>query len=1153
MFVVALVLAWGASPAIVVHSMRIERTETTSPTMVVRDRDIESLPTVRGLVQQLPHEFTLRGRSEVVADGWDRAMEMLRDDPAAKRGLVHAMSRASWSTMQPANYVVPALQLGRGQTVDRVFGLRRFDLSVQNGGSPVTVGHYWMPDPEPLGEIVMTSGIRLPGGYESTWTYRGGGWRHDTPQGRVETVFAPSQLDVERHGVDLNSVQFVLTNRTDDPVAGTVLAGQVLVPENDGVQRMVTTDDATYTVPPGGTATLDVPAACLDIAKKQPSSQDRFLAPVGALDGGTLDLGVANLANLTATSPVKGPWDQARIWVRTGGASMEQVNDRLGLGVSPLMYQTAVADVAMHGGLAPIGTNLDAILASLADPRSVMMGMADRPGRTSLLAANLGSTAGSEQIRTGAAEMVRLLKGLTPSAAQLDSLAQTCATLVWSGDPELMQSGVDMASTLEGGAKGFVARPEVRRALEFAGASPLDDVRARAQTLVPDSTPAPTLFALSHTLRLAESMVRDAFAATYPAAPPPGDSDSPSGFTIAFKDTPLTVDPSEGLSLALNATGGQPLATSFGAQSSPCEPARAISPNPSGAWRPDVAAPAVVNLTASVVSTDGQIARTSIPVYVGTTATLRSDLSDALRRAREARAREARARAEAERKRAAYQEALRKLWEHVGDLQKLQAADREGLDDLERIFRNPIQDLVKRNDELRAGAPPAPGNVDRAAADAQKAADDCMKELDDLRKQKADAEKRRDQLHDTIQGILDAVGAIYQGVGFTGGSGFHANGRGWFGWVGEGAGLPPAQNRQVSDLQRQLRANNRQMTATQQQIADLDAKIKAKEAECAKLAKRNEEAQQAKANQDEIKANDAQIGKAWDDLSGRLKEVADDLDGVEGAEGLARDAERLAETMPTTPAEWDRFWERLRALVQAKRELERRLEKQIEDDRKKARDLRDGASDAEGDAEDAASDAAGATAEAGAIQDEIDRKKKEAEAAGTQPPSPTAPAENPCMKKFAQWLAKYQDKMSKSQLDKLKEMMLGAAEAAQVPGVAVGEAIAGGAKALASGAGNAAVGLNAVASGFLSLGAGLFYAYAQHEIAKALGPLGSKIRLARIAGLLLGSREKCGEVGAGGVTGRGSESFFYFRVGDQLIVFRGGEGGVEFVGVGPAG
>lgn len=1154
MLAVALVLASVASPVGPAHTLRLVSTESTQVTYIVRDRGPQS---VSELIAPL-HEFSLRGRYEVDPEGWDQAMRMLSDDPAAKRGMAHAMSRATWSTMQPTPYTVPGLQVGQGQIVDRAFGLRRFDLTIQNGAEPVTVGRYWMPEPQPLGEaLVMTSGIRLPGGFESTWSYRDGGWRRDTPSGPVETTGAPSQLEVERSGIDLNRVQYVIRNRTDEPVSGSVLPGEVLVPEDGATQRMMTTDRVAFTVPPGGTATVEVPVVCLDIGKKQPSPADRFLPPFRAPSSATSFAqrqAIANLANLTAFSPVLGPWDQARTWIQASGASMEEVNARLGTGVFPLMYQRAVAEVAMHGGWGPDGAVNESILKSLAAPRSMLMGMAEQPDRTSLLAANLGSSGGTALIRQGAQGMLQQLRGLTPSEPQLVSLAETCSTLLWSGDTPLMKQGIEMARTLDAGAKGFAARPNVRRALEFAGCSPVTEIRSLASALAPQSGSEPTLFALSHCLRQAEELVRDTFAASCPAPPPTAGAEDPRGFGVSFTELPMVVSPNEAVALGLAATGGQTLATSFGFQTSPVDPVRAIATEGAAlqtGWVPPTAGPAVVNFVASVVSTDGQIARTSIPVYVGTVATLRSDLADALRRAREARAREARARAEAARMRAAYEEAVRTLREHLSDLQTLQCADRDLLDDLEGIYRVPISDLVKRNEALGGGAPPVAGNVDKAAEEAQKAADDCMKELEELRNQKADAEQKRDELHDEIQDILDDVRSIYEGAGFTGGDGFHAGGTGWFGWVGEGKGLPPAQERQVSELQRQLRAKNRATRDANQQIEDLEAKIRAKEEECAELAKRNAEAQQAKANKDEIAANDAQIGKAWDDLSGRLQELADKLREVEGGAGLAGEAEGLAGAVPRTAAEWDRFWERLNALIERKLQLEEQLARKVVDDKKKASDLRNGASQAEGAASDAAGEATGATNEAGAIQDEIDRQKAAAAAAGTPPPSPTAPAEDPCMKKFAAWLAKYQDKMSQSQLDKLKEMMKSAAETAQVPGVALGDAIAGGAKALASGAGNAAVGLNALASGFLSLGAGLFYAYAQSEIARALGPLGSKIRLARIAALLLGSREKCGEVGEGGVTGTGTESFFYFRVGDKLIVFRGGEGGVEFVGAGP--
>lgn len=1131
-------------------SMRLERTESTRVTFTVRDRGSSAASAIdRQTIESLPqmgrslHDFVLRGVSEVQPQGWSEASQMLGDNTTAKIGLAHAMNLAARAANDPVRYSVPGRPLPPGTFQERDYGLRAFDLNVEGLGGPIVVARYWFPERQPLAETpVYGSGYRLPDGSMRNWSYRGGGWRLETPDGTFETESTPPALSVDRTGIDLNDVSFRIRNNTDDPVSGTVLPGQVLVPSDPQTQRMVTTRGADFTVPGSGEVQLQIPVACLDMGKKQPNAETVFRAVPNN------DAVLANLVNLTQDAAIIGPWNQAAFWIHTDAASLEQINEHLGRGISPLQYQQAAAQVAMHGGLDPLDGRFSQVWQSLGEPRSILTGMQDAAGQTSVFAASLGSMEGAAALKQGAQQLFSQFGGVTFTPAQRASLAKTVESLNQSGDVDLQTISLRII-------REFLRDnlpSEAQATLEFARCSPDDSIRKLAWGTV-EPPPPSSLFGWVTCLNMAEEIVDRAVRATRAPEEP-----AEPAFSASFQKVPESVAPGDSVTLSIATQEGSPLAVSYGVRTGPGEAVRNIA-NGKGAfehsWTADVQAPAVVQLTAEVVSTEGQIARTTVPVHVRPTiaANVRSEIADALRRAREAKAREDRARAEAERKRQEYERIVSSVREHWAELQALQAADRDLLDGLEAKYRQPIEDLIKRNQALTGGSPVVAGNVDKAAEDAKKAADDCDKELAELRQQKADAEKQRDDLRNKLNQLLNQINAIYQAAGFTGGSGFHSDGTAWFGWVNEGAGLPRPQEQQVTNLQQQMRAANRQMRAANKRIADLDAKIKAKEEECAKLKKRNEEAQQAKANKDEAAANDAQIGKAWDDIAGKLEGVGDLLDGVEGGSGLSGDANRLRGSMPTDQAGWDRFWEQLRGLVERKKRLEAELERKIRDEQQRGRAARDARDQAQDDADDAARDGSTATAEAGALQQEAERQKQEAAAAGTQPPQPTAPVENPCMKKFAQWLAKYQDKMSQSQLDKLKEMMKGAAESAQVPGVAVGDAIAGGAKALASGAGNAAVGLNALASGFLSLGAGLFYAYAQSEIARALGPLGSKIRLARIAGLLLGSREKCGEVGEGGVTGRGSESFFYFRVGNQLIVFRGGESGVEFVGVGPAG
>lgn len=1148
MLAIALVLVSLGTPA---RSGGIQLRETPASVTTFTTRDLGALPNARrdladiaSLIPKLNHEFTLRGMSEVDPSGVQKAFVSLRGDPAATAGLVHAISLAEVNAASPVRFHVPARGMPAGTYQDTDYGLRGFDLSVPAIGGPIVVGRYWFPDSTALTvHPPVRIGMPLPAGSDRPWQYRDGSWRIDTPLGVVPMFTTPSQISVERRGIDLNNVRYRIRNNTDEPFSGSISPGQVLVPDNSEDQRMVTISRERFALPPNGLLDLDVRAACLEIGKHEPRPKTLYDTVPNR------DPVLSNLLNITANSPLLGPWNQAMFWMHTDGASMEQINERLGFGVAPIQYQQAAAQIAMHGGLDPMDGRYSQVLDSLAVPTSLMMGMHNFRGTTSLLAPNLGSGLGFDAIRRGWGEVPNLVKSIELNDAQQESLAKTCSTFLYSGDPNLSLTTLRLIHDLGARYRSFAARQDVQGMLEYARSSP--DTGMRSAAGAPGPLPqGASLFDLATHLSAAEDAVRGAVSQT--SSTPPDAVAEPTGFQISFSNVPEMLDAGKSLALSTQSHSGEVLAVSYSYQSTPLGTPKQIA-QPSGGtfnWTPDVKGPAVLQLRAQAVSRDGQIAYSTTPVYVAPVAmNLRADLADALRRARAAHTKRDRALGEAQRKRQEYDRIVGPLRKHWNGLQALQSADRDLLDGLEGQFKAAIDALLARNKDLGGGAAPKPGDVDKAAEDAQNAADDCKKEMAELEQQKADAEKQQADAEKAANDALKAVSDIYLAAGFTGGTGHHASGSGWFGFVGEGPGLSAGDQRSVSNHTRDLHAANKALAKAKQRAKDLDAKIKAKHKECEDLEKRNAEAQKAKANKDEVAATNAQMGQAWDSIAQKLKDLQDALAGVEGGAGLAGEASALAGGMPTNQAGWDAFWQRLRNLIQRKKALEADLERKIKAGQDAAKTARDAAEKAEQEARDAARVEAQAAAEAAATQEGIGKAPPPADGGGGGEP-PKGQSKNPCMEKFATWLKKYQDKMDQSQLDRLKNMLGGAIEAAQVPGQAIGDAIAGGAQAMVKGAGGAAVGLNALASGVLSLGAGLFYAYAQSEIAKALGPLGSKIRLQRVAALVMGSKDPCGEVGAGGATGTGLESFFYFRVGDKLLVFRGGADGVECVGVG---
>lgn len=92
---------------------------------------------------------------------------------------------------------------------------------------------------------------------------------------------------------------------------------------------------------------VTIPAACIDIDKKAPHPGVTFHpAPVQ-------DPVLRKLAILAEWESLRGPWDQARIWIYRSNASLERINQRMIPGVAPGQYVKCLFDVAKAANLDP--------------------------------------------------------------------------------------------------------------------------------------------------------------------------------------------------------------------------------------------------------------------------------------------------------------------------------------------------------------------------------------------------------------------------------------------------------------------------------------------------------------------------------------------------------------------------------------------------------------------------------------------------------------------------------------------------------------------------------------------------------------------------------------------------------------------------------
>ncbi len=168
------------------------------------------------------------------------------------------------------------------------------------------------------------------------------------------------EVEIEILPLDLNGCYLDVTNGTMHEISVSIPIGTTFVSEDSSVQDMASLVGTSGVVPPGETvrlyvslspvsnlasARIPVRWACLDIDKKQPGPGDKFTIEPPENDV------VQRLAVITNRSRLRGPHDQARIWIYTDSAPIDEINKRLSPEVSTGRYATLLWEVSTVGGV----------------------------------------------------------------------------------------------------------------------------------------------------------------------------------------------------------------------------------------------------------------------------------------------------------------------------------------------------------------------------------------------------------------------------------------------------------------------------------------------------------------------------------------------------------------------------------------------------------------------------------------------------------------------------------------------------------------------------------------------------------------------------------------------------------------------------------
>ncbi|MCK4821122.1 hypothetical protein KA005_35485, partial [bacterium] len=251
--------------------------------------------------------------------------------------------------------------------------------------------------------------------------------------------------------------------------------------------------------------------------------------------------------------------------------------------------------------------------------------------------------------------------------------------------------------------------------------------------------------------------------------------------------------------------------------------------------------------------------------------------------------------------------------------------------------------------------------------------------------------------------------------------------------------------------------------------------------------------------------------------------------------------ERFLETCPEKPIQAEQFWRDFNNLIASKKGVEQQHRREATQHRRDAAEYRRQARQNSDDITAAET----ALAELARRRRELENQRIEAKRRAVQQrleaerlrQQREKEERDNCVKMFAEWIARNQQYLDDDDLDKLKPIVEGMQATAEV-----GADIAQG---LASGATTTGATLSGVASGLINLGASIFYGWVQSAATSAFKKIGNNHILNLLDAYLAGDNRKCGVIDPKGAT-----SFFFFRQGDKLLVFRiSATHGFEFLGV----
>lgn len=262
----------------------------------------------------------------------------------------------------------------------------------------------------------------------------------------------------------MNECTVTAENPGSDPFELCVYPGTIFESKDPGVQDVATMAKCNLTLPTkellasiGRTGaksdkvSAKVRVACINMAKKEPTSKTRFVV------GSKFDGALAKIAGLQSQQRIAGPWDQARTWVYTDKASYDDIAKILMPTPSKGYYARGLYQLANECGVDLGSKDYDKCF----DP-SLLAGTPPREAMSRWLATELARRNPAKLaawLKTSGKEFAELLAegdqdDMNHVQIVLGELAATPGDPVWKSLESLLGSGVPQSAKAKFAALG---------------------------------------------------------------------------------------------------------------------------------------------------------------------------------------------------------------------------------------------------------------------------------------------------------------------------------------------------------------------------------------------------------------------------------------------------------------------------------------------------------------------------------------------------------------------------------------------------------------------------------------------------------------------------------------------------------------------------